>query len=475
MASYLPPTEELPIFDNQVFDTLNNTALTYAEAKKYFVSYPIAQGTATITDLITGEISYQSPASGSIFEIGTNQVSGGTIKIGPTGGTAGVSVHCANLDFKNNAMNNATSNTVGDISIGSLQTSGELNIGTGARVTSGNGGAINIGNNASSAAPINIGGVNTTSTFNGLINTNTNKRYSTTTTSADITEYLSGGITQISHNQTGDFNLGTTRLNKTLNVIITGGNVQTFTFPSSPQLGQIINLRSTKTGGSITLYAVGSILFYSSNVAGTALVNGKSSIVLPNLSTSSWLYYELNKWMQMNDSLYPLVDTDAGTTGLSIGSTLVNGNIVIGAALGVGDISIASAQLAGGTVTIGSSNTVSTISGTLTSGRGVLSGNTICPVYDSFAGNQTISTTLNVDAFIVIYGGLGSSIFTIPTGFPTGQRLTFKSTATNVQTLRFTNKIVILSNGTQTGVSDFTFANAAVLNVIFNGTLWYQT
>lgn len=169
MASYLPPTETLPIFDNTVFETNNTTALTYATAKQYFITFPTAQGATTITDFIAGAIDYLSPSSGSFFEIGTNQVSGGTIRIGPTGGTAGVSVHCANMDFKNNAMNNATSNTGGDISIGNSQTSGELNIGTGIRVTSGNGGAINIGNssNLSNIAPINLGGVYNTVTIGG--------------------------------------------------------------------------------------------------------------------------------------------------------------------------------------------------------------------------------------------------------------------------------------------------------------------
>jgi hypothetical protein len=62
-----------------------------------------------------------------------------------------------------------------------------------------------------------------------------------------------------------------------------------------------------------------------------------------------------------------VADTTAGTTALSIGSSVVNGNIVIGAALGVGDIIVGGAQTTGGTVTIGSTNTATTNSGTLTS------------------------------------------------------------------------------------------------------------
>jgi len=44
MAAYPPPTEDLPIFDDSVFTTANNTPLTLATASKYFLKYPNAQG-----------------------------------------------------------------------------------------------------------------------------------------------------------------------------------------------------------------------------------------------------------------------------------------------------------------------------------------------------------------------------------------------------------------------------------------------
>jgi len=189
MASYLPPTENLPIFDNQVF-TSNDTALTYTEAKKLFVTFPSAQGTSTITDFIAGIIDYLSPSSGSFFDIGTNQVSGGTIRVGPTG-TSGVSVHVGNIDFKNNTINNATDSALNNITIGQLQTSGILNIGTGARTTAGSGGAINIGTTTTNAAPINIGGVNSaantsTSTSSSNVSLNGSNLWSNWTSNASL-------------------------------------------------------------------------------------------------------------------------------------------------------------------------------------------------------------------------------------------------------------------------------------------------
>jgi hypothetical protein len=191
MASYLPPTEDLPLFDNSVFDSNNTSYLTYATAKKYFVSYPIAQGTSTISDLITGTITYLTPASGSFFNIGINQVSGGTIRIGPTGGSAGVSVHCGNIDFKNNTINNATAGTTGTITIGDTQTSGILNIGTGSRTTAG---TINIGTGSGAILnPIIIGGAGTVTTFtNGL--TQASGKYITTSHTGTVTAPTSSQV-----------------------------------------------------------------------------------------------------------------------------------------------------------------------------------------------------------------------------------------------------------------------------------------
>ncbi|NBU05886.1 MAG: hypothetical protein EBT39_06005, partial [Sphingobacteriia bacterium] len=48
MADYLPPTENLPIFDTTVFDTAQNQYLTYNQATGLFLTFPIAQGAETL-------------------------------------------------------------------------------------------------------------------------------------------------------------------------------------------------------------------------------------------------------------------------------------------------------------------------------------------------------------------------------------------------------------------------------------------
>jgi len=50
MATYLPPLEDLGIFDSAIFST-DSTYLTIGTARKLFLSYPYAQGTQNFTDI----------------------------------------------------------------------------------------------------------------------------------------------------------------------------------------------------------------------------------------------------------------------------------------------------------------------------------------------------------------------------------------------------------------------------------------
>lgn len=291
MASYLPPTEELPIFDNQVFDSNNSTALTYADAKKYFLTYPVAQGTSTITDLIATSISYLSPLSGSFFNIGTNQVSGGTIRIGPTGGASGVSVHCGNIDFKNNTINNANNATGGDLSICNSQTSGILNIGTGARTIDGN---INIGTGSGATAnKVNIGGAGTVTTFtNGL--TLPVSKYITTTSSTTTVTAPSGPL------QVG--------------CVVSGSSINPATMPTSDNVSSY---------GSIVLKAGTWV------ITATRQLNSTSGTTKLLFSFGDTL--RANVLASANDYLYGITSIPLSTAGVSFGSyttivSLTSGN-----------------------------------------------------------------------------------------------------------------------------------------------------
>ena len=255
--SEAPPTYYFSgiLFNPSFYSTTSSTYLTQTTAKKYFLSYPSAQGTETISNLISTSINYTSPLTGSFFDIGTNQVSGGTIRVGPTGGSAGVSVHCGNLDFKNNTINNATSGTSGDLSIASAQTQGVLNIATASRIkTSGTSNGdinigtgintlasgtiypyINIGNNPSTlnGTQISMGAVNTTTTINGTTNISSLK-----TTSIDT---ASGGTMAIGASSTGGITLG-------------AGNASTTVAGSLTSSGQIIANAGISVGSNNSIF-----------------------------------------------------------------------------------------------------------------------------------------------------------------------------------------------------------------------------
>jgi hypothetical protein len=298
MASYLPPTENLPIFDNQVFST-NDIALTYTEARKYFVTFPSAQGTSTITDFITGTINYLSPSAGSFFDIGANQVSGGHIRVGPTG-TSGVSIHVGNIDFKNNTINNATDPALNNITIGHLQTSGVLNIGTGARTTTGNGGAINIGSTSTNSAPINIGGVNsaaitTSSISTSTISLNGNRLWSTMSGEGSI---RTGGTLTLTSSNSADVNIATESFSDIY--IGPGGSTKNVNLRPNLLLSLPITLPTSTTTPTTTQLGYigraynGSLVQYSSGGVGTDIVN-TGTVLAIGIYQMNWTV-SVNNW-----------------------------------------------------------------------------------------------------------------------------------------------------------------------------------
>ena len=55
MASYNPPTENVPIFDTTLFDDPNDF-LTPTAGDKRYLKYPVAQGKETLQEILVGGI-----------------------------------------------------------------------------------------------------------------------------------------------------------------------------------------------------------------------------------------------------------------------------------------------------------------------------------------------------------------------------------------------------------------------------------
>jgi hypothetical protein len=63
MSAYYPPAENVPIFDASLFRTTNSQLLTRAVASSSFLTFPIAQGTETLKDIIVeGTASFTNTA-----------------------------------------------------------------------------------------------------------------------------------------------------------------------------------------------------------------------------------------------------------------------------------------------------------------------------------------------------------------------------------------------------------------------------
>jgi hypothetical protein len=444
MASYLPPTEDLPIFDSEVFDIANSTALTYAEAKKLFLTYPTAQGTQTISSLIAGEIDYSAPLAGSFFDIGTNQVSGGTIRLGPTG-TSGVSVHAGNIDCTNNTINNATDASLNNLALGNSQTSGVLNIGTGVRVSTGNGGAINIGGGANSDAPINIGPI---STVAGTSVTNIN-------TSTSATGVINIGSSTATTNIKGPLAItGSTSVTSGSNITLASGNVTcTLGQLIAPTLRNGANTASIGNTGIVTGVSVNTPTLTTATAVGLSIGTstassigiGYGSIVttlngIVKTATSSFVRGRLT-----------FRDQDLITLPYTVSSANVDSDFyinVFGGLPATGGITIANDFAAGQNITIKISGgypvtiTFTTLTLWLNEGNSTVSsyilnaGETLSFVQGNNAWFQTNTTNnLNLRGKLTAATGITSNAFSVPTTLSNINYNTVAGAGGSVQTI----------------------------------------
>jgi hypothetical protein len=95
MAEYLPPTENLPIFDSESFKDSNNEFLTYDKANKYFLKFPNAQGTENFNTLSANEIT--APGDLLLTPEGSVDMNGKTLNM-----TNGEIHNCPLIHSKNN-------------------------------------------------------------------------------------------------------------------------------------------------------------------------------------------------------------------------------------------------------------------------------------------------------------------------------------------------------------------------------------
>ena len=177
MSSEAPPTYYFSgmNFNPDFYQSTSSDYLTLATAKNIFLTYPIAQGTETISALQTSLIQTPTPTEAFNFldsqtaniYIGEN-TTGTTGQIIKIGASALTTVKCGALAIKERAINNGTDASAGNIYIGDQQIGGSIYIGTGSQVIRTSGSTINIGNYSTSSGTINVGTSATTTNINGI-------------------------------------------------------------------------------------------------------------------------------------------------------------------------------------------------------------------------------------------------------------------------------------------------------------------
>lgn len=474
----------------------------FPSAANDFVEYPVAQGTVTFGQIYATDLDTPTPSvdfdlltseTGNI-NIGTSVPSLKTIKIGASTGT---SIHTGSIDHQGTNINNAVSATTGTISLAPAQTTGILNIGshpsTGTRTT----GPINIGSNSIGVTPITIGTTGqSTIALNG-----TSVDVGTKLTTPKIDSLSASGNIEIGSNQTdGIINIGTpnTRTSGAINIgtgMTTANAIKIGTAATTTMTLQALTVNATtkltcpaidtlSSGTNMTIGALqttGTLTIGGGarTTAGTISIgNGSGATANPIVIGGAGSTVSIGNTLAVATSLKsPILDciTDAGAgfTSLSIGASATSGNIVIGAALGVGDVTIGGTQSSGGTITLGSSNTVTTLPGTLTTSLGTIAGKTAQIDVDTTSLPASMLTTVNLEVSITIFGSAVSGIYTIPSGLPTLQKLYIRNWTDASQTIAFTTNLYY-AYGITSSASSATILAGASLSVQLLSSKWFQ-
>ncbi len=227
------------------------------------------------------------------------------------------SVHCSSIDMKGSGINNV-SNAVGDIDIGLLQTTGDINIGTGTTRTAA--GFINIGTGGTAVIPIGIGSQNSSVVINAkcvftaltnqalLNNLNTGNSFGLCSTQTGGNLFIGSSTTRTgfislgSATNTGAISLSTLTGDITIGSEQTSGDINIGCFTGRTSAGQI-NIGTLGT-----------------NVIPIVIGQANSTTALNGATTIASLAIDA---VQRGSAGTLLLGTTANNTAITISKTLV--------------------------------------------------------------------------------------------------------------------------------------------------------
>ena len=370
MASYNPPSEDLPIFDNSVFVSTNTTTLTRAEANKLYLRKTIDD---TCTALETFSAGLVSSFITVISTITTPTVIVDDIQTNASNNTCNI--------YNNQTsgiLNIATNARTANVNIATGQTNNQLSIGSNNNTqTNLYGGLIALLNSASISGTLDV--TNTTTTPSIITNDITG---STTTDPL----YISNGINQLGR-------------------IYIGGS------KSASSGGVYIG------GTSCSLGVYGTATFVVGLESQNNITLSNSAYIVPPTTPPTLPINSLGYYYN-----YPILQTTTSTTGykynpstntsgasnyFNAGIYVANINSIVrfGNAVTAGTyvyyIGIASGTTAG-TVTTGTVTDITPVSGSM---REAYFGNII---NIDFSNSHTLCFTLTVDSYVNIFSNFST-------------------------------------------------------------------
>jgi hypothetical protein len=414
MATYPPPSENLPVFDSTVFSSLTDDPLTYDIAKKHFLLFPIAQGAETLqATTINGSLQVNSSAT---F---TNTINGTIQK-----------------------ADNITSGTTGDLLYQSAaNTTSKLPIGANTYVLTSNGTTptwtapfvpttptlsnVLVAGNSAGSNGINMNSQDitnatsiTATTFNGSLNGNASSANSATTATN-----INGGINGDLLYQNGPSSTTKLPIGANTYVLTSNGTTPTWTAPSvvapTPNLSQVLTTGNSAGSTSLNMNnnAISSVstlgVSSTSTFLDTVSVNvtasgtSKAAINLRDITSQDYITVipnntsgTLNGIVQPNDSSIVSINSAIDTKNIVLtthSSTKCGVRITPTTALiGAGG--------SGGfnpTSSISFSGTSATITGDLNMGTGSITNATAMTATTfngSLNGNASSATNVNLSA-----------------------------------------------------------------------------
>jgi hypothetical protein len=402
MAEYLPPTDDVPIFDVTNFAP-SGPGLTEAQIASKFLRYPTGQGTETLPELITGTIT--APNTMDIVmpnALASNVLNVGVVSRNISGQihhysdgddcVAGAGVHI------NNGINNASS----------------TNIMNGATTT----GICNIMSGASSTGTTNIGATTSTLALKG-----------TTSILGATSINTTGGLnTNIGTTNSGSVNLKAQTITIAESTTV---NIQT-TNPSdntkSTTIGAVNGPFTTLTtiNGRLTTAGVTNINTSGTSATNIGIVGATTTIAgTTNINTSGTATTARGvqaSTINMRGGININTNGTGGYSGTTIGVagsvTAINGTTNIntsgGSTTTIGTVNSGISAINGATVNIGNANTLTTMNATnIKQVIKTVSSDLIENIVGNTTAVSSMSTTFNRKYSSPVGGAL--SCFTIAT------------------------------------------------------------